>query len=745
MDDTSQTSTSPRGLSGESGAPSGGPSVFEDTLPASDAPTPDAEPTELAQGTLIGRYVVLSKLGAGAMGVVYGAFDPELDRKVAVKLLLSDRGSDTARARLLREAQALARLAHPNVVAVHDVGVHGEQVFVAMEFVEGQTLRQWRKAETRSFSDVLRVLAEAGRGLEAAHARDLVHRDFKPDNVMVGDDGRVRVMDFGLARANFDSNVEIRDAANLEGGNVDITATLTVAGAMPGTPAYMSAEQWSGQGADPASDQFSFCTTFWECLYGERPFAGEGYASLGEAIQRERVREPPSPNDTPAWLRRIVRRGLCADPKARWPSLGALLAEIDRARRHAQWRWARIGAGVVVVSGGRAFAFTASADANHRKACARDAQALSAHWNEEARTELNAAFAKAPGEYGAQASTKVTAALDAWTEQWREASEDACLHPTAELQTEARACLDTRFSKLAVLVASFKEANAALTFSGYSHVLELPSPADCRDVRFLRRQPHLSSSEYKALHQIRESLAAATRFQLIGLPDQDVESSRATLAEAELTDVPLAVVEAKLHLAEALGRAGEFAEALTVYTEAYTLAGEIDEPSTIAAAATGLASLMAVELRRFAEARIWAQVAEVALSRLDDETGLTRLEVLNARAAIEIELGDYARGRELLEEALEIQQAALGNDHPLVARTVGNMGYLIGEAGYHVLAVPFLRRAIAATEKSMGSGAPAALQLRNNLANSLWGSGQIDEGLAVAQRCAEEAARSMAP
>ncbi len=183
-------------------------------------PGPSAE--ALGRGVAVGRYVVLDRIGAGGMGVVYAAYDPELDRRVALKLLRPDRfGGDAGRLRLLREAQALARLTHPNVVAVYDVGTFGDRVFVAMELVEGETLRQWLRAEPRSprpWREVLERFLPAGRGLAAAHAAGLVHRDFKPENVLLGRDGRARVVDFGLAKALADAAEEPRDGRRAGGG-----------------------------------------------------------------------------------------------------------------------------------------------------------------------------------------------------------------------------------------------------------------------------------------------------------------------------------------------------------------------------------------------------------------------------------------------------------------------------------------------------------------------------------------------
>ncbi|MBL8973219.1 MAG: protein kinase, partial [Myxococcales bacterium] len=300
----------------------------------------------------IGRYLVLEELGAGGMGVVYAAYDPELDRKVAIKLMYAE--SDRGRARrnhamLMREAQALAKLSHPNIVAIHDVGEYAGQVFVAMEFVAGCTLRRWREAAPRGWAEVVAAFVQAGRGLMAAHAVGLVHRDVKPDNLLVGDDGRVRVADFGVARHNAP---EDESQVTAQSGTRAL-ATVAGRGTTVGTPAYMAPEQHDNEGVGPHSDQFGFCVALYEALHGLRPFAGETSAGLVAAIRGGVPRRAGTPTRLPPWLERAVLRGLAARPEDRWPSMQALLGELtqDRDARRARWRW-RVIYGLMLVLGG---------------------------------------------------------------------------------------------------------------------------------------------------------------------------------------------------------------------------------------------------------------------------------------------------------------------------------------------------------------------------------------------------------
>jgi serine/threonine protein kinase len=363
-------------------------------MPSGPPPAKDQGLPTLPRGATIGRYVVLGLVGRGGMGEVYAAYDPELDRKVAVKLLRVKPGNGVSRnegrQRTLREAQAIARLSHPNVVVVFDVGTFAEQVFIAMEFVDGNTVSYWLQAAARSWQDILRVFMSAGRGLAAAHEKGLVHRDFKPDNVMVGRDSQVRVMDFGLARqVNEKSDAGDKAASGDKSGRVVASETsghgerrtpteplpvaisletvaaldpdhvadtvvlptttsadtpaptpgttagmfdvrLTRTGAMMGTPAYMAPEQFLGTPTDARTDQFSFCVALYEALYGERPFAGNTMYALTNNVVQGKVRDAPANAEVPLWIRKILLRGLRPTVSERYRSMGELLESLGK-------------------------------------------------------------------------------------------------------------------------------------------------------------------------------------------------------------------------------------------------------------------------------------------------------------------------------------------------------------------------------------------------------------------------------
>ena len=302
----------------------------EDTIQAGTGGAGAPPDSTVARGTALGRYVILETLGQGGMGVVYSAYDPQLDRRIAIKLLRHST-SDEGNARLLREARAMARLNHRNVATVHDVGTVDDSVFIAMEFVEGETLKRWisERAGTSSFGfrDVLELYLDAGEGLAAAHDAGLIHRDFKPENVMLTPQGRVVVLDFGLAAPP----AEGASVGNLVFENNDLTMTGTIMG----TPAYMSPEQITGSPIGPTSDQFSFCVALYEGLFGTRPYAGNSIEDLrGQLISGDRV-PPPSNRDVPGWVIEPLERGLQRDPKSRYASMRELLAALraDPARK----------------------------------------------------------------------------------------------------------------------------------------------------------------------------------------------------------------------------------------------------------------------------------------------------------------------------------------------------------------------------------------------------------------------------
>ncbi|MCA9711194.1 MAG: serine/threonine protein kinase, partial [Myxococcales bacterium] len=306
-----------------------------------DVTLEQAEPTAVL-GQRFGRFVLRDVLGVGGMGTVFEAHDTALDRAVALKLLHADLTAPTLERRLRREAQAQAKLSHPNVVQVFETGVVDERPFIAMELVRGSTLAQWQ-AQRRSWRECVEVYLQAGRGLAAAHAEGLVHRDFKPSNCILDESGRVRVLDFGLAR-------RLRREPGPPSLDVSGDRVPRVGGAprprsAPGTLGYMSLEQLEGRALDAKSDQFSFCVSLFEAVHGQRPFSGESIDALMSAMLAGELEIPAGSARVPRRLQRLLERGLRARPRERWPSMSHVLRELERLVAPRRWRrWAVVGA-----------------------------------------------------------------------------------------------------------------------------------------------------------------------------------------------------------------------------------------------------------------------------------------------------------------------------------------------------------------------------------------------------------------
>ncbi len=461
--------------------------ALEQTVPADVHPLgarPPA-PEALLRGMPVGRYTVLDRVGAGGMGVVYSAFDPELDRRIALKVLhaSADGGSTgtVGRNRLLREAQAMAKLHHPNVITVHDVGTFGERVFVAMEFVDGQTLREWLAGGVRDWSEIVEVFVRAGRGLAAAHAVGLVHRDFKPDNVLVGNDGRVLVMDFGLARQAGAQTIDAATAAKPQSTPLP-DAMLTRTGTVLGTPAYMAPEQHSAGTIGPGVDQFSFCIALYEGLYGDRPFAGNSVASLALAVLEGKPRRPPRDASAPSWLFTVLSRGLSADPHDRYPSMDALLAELQRDPPTTSRPLLTIGVALAVAGVIVAGYLWSRPDPIER--CGEEAQAFVELVDRRIDADIAAQFGATGVQHAAtswQSARQRLVTYDSiWHVRWREACEAGYAQPAEQdAMLEHQQCLETLRDEAQALVAQLAAADVPTIDGAVDAVRALEPPGAC--------------------------------------------------------------------------------------------------------------------------------------------------------------------------------------------------------------------------------------------------------------------------
>ncbi|MCX4242014.1 serine/threonine protein kinase [Paraliomyxa miuraensis] len=425
----------------------------------------------------IGRYLVIERIGHGGMGVVLEAFDPELDRRVALKLLHPERARGASRLRLLREAQALARLSHPNVVQVYDVGVSGGLVFMAMELVRGQTISQWLGERTRAWPEIVERFAAAGEGLRAAHAVGLVHRDFKPHNVLLGDDGRVRVADFGLASAE-----EATALAEPDGPSTHsyLATSLTSTGAVLGTPRYMAPEQHAGLEVGPAADQFAFCVALHEALFGVHPFEGSSRLALATNVIEGQLAEPRNASTVPRWLYAAIRRGLAPAPEDRHPSIDRLLRILEQEplRRRRRWRAGVLSLALAVGAGGTTLLGLAG-----NAPCTGGSAAIAEVWSDASRDAMTI---KATNPEEAATAEVVVRALDDYAEAWSESHRAVCIEHrdeamSSEVFDSAMGCLHRGRAALQGVVETAIDGEPGSLPAVAGAAAGLPMPSHCRD------------------------------------------------------------------------------------------------------------------------------------------------------------------------------------------------------------------------------------------------------------------------
>ncbi len=632
--------------------------------------------TSLRRGDVLGRYVVLDVLGEGGMGVVYAAYDPELDRRVAIKVLRWTREHDgqlsVGHSRLLREAQALAKLTHPNVVGVYDVGTWDQAVFVAMELVEGQTVARWmaaRRAKSPpSWREVLDVMIPAGRGLEAAHAVGIVHRDFKPENVMLSSSGRVTVLDFGLARANegFGSEAGPRSSAD-ERSSRSIAVRLTATGSVMGTPAYMAPEQLAGTGSDARSDQFAFCVALHHALYGMRPFAGNSLPELTYAVLGGVIEAPPSGSRVPSWLRRVIMRGLATEPELRYASMTDLLAALahDPARRRTQ---VLVGLGVAGLLG--ASWWGASQVASVEDTCVTVDQAMAAAWGPPQRTALEHAFRRDAKSYGEQALGHVGESLDRYAADWVRERRSACEGGRQAGTDEGRdaglqaACLDQHLRHFEALVRLLGDADQGMVVKALSAVQELPDPVGCQDAQGWRRSAPVPEdpAEQEQVESLRLRLAEVRPLAATGRAKEALAAVEGLLAEARELSFEPVVAEILMAQSGVQVQLGEYGAALVVAEEGLLLARAHGLEQLEADLLSPLAFLHTNYTRQLELAAWHARVHEVLVERLGDRP-LARARVLMDRARLERERGQGAKAIDLLERAIAIYEED-GTDRP---------------------------------------------------------------------------------
>ena len=753
---------------------------------------PSIEVPGLKPGAQIGRYHLLERIGAGGMGVVYAAFDPDLDRKIALKVLQPERldGDVGSRghARLIREAKAMAKLAHPNVVAVHDVGLFEERVFIAMEFVAGQTLTAWLK-DRRPCDEVLRCFIAAGRGLAAAHAEGLVHRDFKPDNVLVGKDGRPRVLDFGLARSAGAFTEPQEPELELELAEVslelrmrsrdDFADRITQTGGLTGTPAYMAPEQYLGKPLDARTDQFAFCVALWEGLHGSRPFQGDSTAALAMAVCSGERTPPPANNPVPARIQRALEKGLSQEPQDRFPSMAALLQAIEPERPTAA-RPLLWGAGGATLAVGVYAAVAGPAE----DPCEAGESRLTTVWNRAQAEALRSSFAEVDAAFSSDSANAAVEQLDAYARGWVAAYRDACEATHVRREQSGRAldlrmsCLSRHLRALQSMTETLMDADEAMVRNAPSAVGQLPPLDACSDVEALDTWagPPEDPTVAAAVQDIRERVAGLTAKAHIAPDRADSRAEVAALLEAakDIAYVPL-LAEVHFLAARYAVSDGDPTRGVEHLEETVYAALASDHDQVLAMALTQLTQSTGILLSQYEEGLRWSRHAEAALARLGDEGAdaanfhAVMCKLLADKGDTDAALPHCERNVELYESlygeesvqagaahesmgiayfyagrnddalaefelARDVFAATQGETHPDLARVANSLAAVCFQKGKAADCVDEFEDAVRRASVAFGDDHPMTSDFRNNLAQVQLDAGNIESARANARQ-----------
>jgi eukaryotic-like serine/threonine-protein kinase len=735
---------------------------------ARPAPSPRSQPSDseeeaaytLERGTRVERYVLLKPVGHGGMGVVYAAYDPDLDRKVALKLLRPDKRTPeghTGRDWILREAQAMARVTHPNVISVYDVGTYGAQVFVAMEFIQGTTLSDWIRQKGHTWQETLRVFREAGQGLRAAHRAGLVHRDFKPANVLVGDGGRVCVLDFGLARLAAEAEAE-EEALTGEAPRSEAQAGDRLALELPdkknmivGTPQYMPPEQYLDSVVDARADQFSFCAALYWALYRKRPFeprelartasdSARGASGTEESWRRlphaVAAREPPADSPVPLWVRRAVMRGLSLHPDDRFPSMEELLEALSQGQRRTERRGALAVVGgslALAVAGVGLYAFHQS------RVCAGAESLVASAWGPQARQKLEAAFTATGRPFAAETALKVVRALDGYASDWARMHTEACEATrvrgaqTEELLAVRMVCLERRRQDLGALASLLTEADARVVDKAVDAAAALPSLSPCQDIVSLAEQPPLpvDPAVRATIEQLGGRIAQVKALNDAGRYKAGLELARQLEPEVVATTYLPLQAELRYHQGWLLLHAGQGADSILQLEQSLS-AAESSRSDRLRLEVLSKLIYAFANHGRPEEAERWGKQATAILKRVGGEPSLA-LDLMGNLGAVALLRGRYQEAWDYFDRARALAETTLGPEDPKRAKVTVSLGMAAMNLKDYPRAIALLTEGVRQTEAAKGKQHPDVAARHTALARAYRERGDLARALAHVQ------------
>ena len=717
---------------------------------------------ELGAGTRVDRYLLLRPIASGGMSVVFAAYDPELDRRLAIKFLRAAVREPMDDARLLREAQVMARLSHPNVVQLYDVGLFEERVFLVMELVEGTTLRHWLGKQPRSRAEVMEVLMAAGRGLAEAHRHGVIHRDFKPENVLVSDDGVVKVMDFGLARATRASAILSISQEQVAGMSV---GQLTRPGVVMGTPGYMAPEQLAGGRGDARSDQFAFCCALYEGLSGDRPYAGTALDDYMASMAAAR-NVKPLPRLVPSRVRAAVMRGLALDPPQRFASMDELLDAVRLPFWRRLSRRRRLVAGGAL-AGAAVAALSVLAVRAGGDRCADPREEIASAWDGSRRAAVTASLGQVAGPAQAEA---VAVAMDQYAERWVHAAEAICQVRDARSREDdagARGCLERRKADLAAAVELLSTPEPRQARRALSIATAAPLPDGCRTAR---PPAAPAPGALEKAQKLRRQVSTARALLAAGLPAHAAGALGTASAEAAAAGDPALEPEALFVRASLQADQGAFATAERTLLDSILSAERTRHDEQAAQSWIALYRLVgadrqdaerAVDLRQHAEAAVaragnpqllaaeldvaqgevlaTAGFPVLAVAPLERALGALQLALgpehpftalpLEQYGDVQGQLGQLAQAERTLTAAAALDERAFGPEHPRTASAQVRLGTVRSQLGFHVEAVELLQKALAASATAGREDPTLQLRASYALGEALRRAGQLTEAL----------------
>ena len=657
----------------------------EDTLPSRPVSPRLVSPEKIA------NYTILEEVGSGGMGVVYAAYDLELDRRVALKVVR--RGGQAASERIRREAQAMARLSHPNVITVY--GVHplpDDEVVIAMEYVAGKSLRNWLAERPRAdWTTIQKVFVQAAAGLAAAHEAGLVHRDFKPDNLLVTEDGQAKVIDFGLVGSA--GEVIPSTPEELTSNSVPFSS-LTQEGAFIGTPAYMAPEHLKKGAIDSRTDQFAFCVTLFEAVYGQRPFPGRTYEEIRQKLVDGHLEVPDRPPGVPRSVEGLLRRGLSTDPDERFASMRELMVALERATEGPPWHrnkilWAAVA--VVVVAGALV--------APREPLCPTPQEAFADFWASSAKVDIREAFISTGLGYAEDTWDRVVPRLDAFVSSWRSMHVESCEatlvrhDQTEHVHSLRKVCLQQKKEQFRSVVQRLRSATpnvvdrAAELVSGFS--LDR-----CQDATaLLAVPPPESPAVSESVAKVRSAVIQLGVQYEVAAYDEGLTSSEVVVRDAEATGYPAVIAEALYWRGVFLHRTHDYAESVAVLERAYGIALEANHLDLAADASRELTWVAGYFLAKPELGFQWSITAR-GLARLRDAGGPREAHSLGRLGKLEAFMGRSRAAQTHLLAAETMYRRHLGDAHPKLGAVVMDLGTSFFGEGRYEDALVHYRRAL---------------------------------------------------